>query len=79
MDADKPRPMHQPETFFVGELQEFTGTVVSPDDPSLEPRVQLHVDGPATVTMLCRLPVPARRKGPIEQAVTRRFLESQAG
>jgi hypothetical protein len=30
--------MHQPETEFIGELQEFTGTFISPDDPSLEPR-----------------------------------------
>ena len=38
MNADSPRPMHQPETEFIGELQVFTMTVVSPDDPSLEPR-----------------------------------------
>lgn len=40
MDANSKRPMHQPETEFVGELQEFTMTVVPPDDPSLEPRVR---------------------------------------
>ena len=38
MDANSKRPMHQAETEFIGELQEFTGTVVAPDDPSLEPR-----------------------------------------
>ena len=38
MSANSPRPMHQPETEFIGDLQEFVGTVVSPDDPSLEPR-----------------------------------------
>ena len=40
MDANSKRPMHQPETEFIGELQEFTGTVVPPDDPSLEPRIR---------------------------------------
>ncbi len=40
MNAETPRPMHQPETLFIGELQEFKGTFLSPDDPSLEPRVR---------------------------------------
>ena len=38
MGANSPRPMHQPETEFIGELQEFSGTFIPPDDPSLEPR-----------------------------------------
>ena len=38
MNADSERPMHQPETEFIGELQVFIMPVVSPDDPSLEPR-----------------------------------------
>ena len=38
MTPNTPRPLHQPETEFVGELQEFTGTFLPPDDPSLEPR-----------------------------------------
>jgi hypothetical protein len=33
-------PRHQRETIFVGELQVFTALAVSPDDPSLEPRVR---------------------------------------
>lgn len=34
----KKRPHHQPDTLFIGELQEFTVIALSPDDPSLEPR-----------------------------------------
>ena|SRR6266436_6011132 len=33
-------PLHQPETKFIGEVQKFSGTVFSPDDPRLEPRVR---------------------------------------
>jgi hypothetical protein len=33
-------PLHQPETEFQGELQVFSGPALSPDDPSLEPRVR---------------------------------------
>jgi hypothetical protein len=29
---------HQPETEFTGEVQIFSGSALSPDDPSLEPR-----------------------------------------
>jgi hypothetical protein len=32
--------LHQPETEFHGELQVFSGPALSPDDPSLEPRVR---------------------------------------
>ena len=38
MDANSKRPMHQPETEFIGILQEFTVEALPPDDPSLEPR-----------------------------------------
>ena len=38
MNPKTPRPTHQPETEFIGELQEFSGTFLSPDDPNLEPR-----------------------------------------
>ena len=37
---NKPNPLHQKETEWHGSFQEFTATVVSPDDPSLEPRVR---------------------------------------
>lgn len=38
MTPGTPRPMHQPETEFIGELQVFSVQAVPPDDPSLEPR-----------------------------------------
>lgn len=41
---------------------------------SVEPRVTLRLEDTETLTLLLRLPVPARRKGRIEQAVTRRYL-----
>jgi hypothetical protein len=40
MNSNATNPHHQPETEFTGELQEFTGPALSPDDPSLEPRVR---------------------------------------
>jgi hypothetical protein len=40
MDANSKRPMHQPETEFIGELQLFEGEALPPDDPSLEPRIR---------------------------------------
>ena len=40
MDANSKRPMHQPETEFIGELRLFEGEALSPDDPSLEPRIR---------------------------------------
>ena len=42
---------------------------------SVEPRVTLRLDNPAHVVMLARIAVPARRKGRIEQAILRRFLD----
>ena len=40
MDIDLKRPPHQPDTEFTGDLQVFSGQALSPDDPSLEPRVR---------------------------------------
>jgi hypothetical protein len=40
MSAKPTKPQHQPETGFTGELQEFCGPAVAPDDPGLEPRVR---------------------------------------
>ncbi len=37
-DTDSPRPPHQPETEFTGDLQVFSGLALAPNDPSLEPR-----------------------------------------
>ena len=39
--AGKPtKPHHQAETEFTGERQEFSGTVLDPNDPNLEPRIR---------------------------------------
>jgi hypothetical protein len=40
MSSNASNPHHQPETEFQGELQEFSGPALAPDDPSLEPRVR---------------------------------------
>ncbi len=40
MNPNTANPLHQPETEFHGELQEFSGPALAPDDPSLEPRVR---------------------------------------
>ena len=45
---------------------------------SVEPRVTLRVEDAGKIVMLARVPVPARRKGRIEQAILRRFLQRQA-
>jgi hypothetical protein len=33
-------PLHLPETEFTGELQEFSGQALAPDDPRVEQRVR---------------------------------------
>ena len=40
MDTNHKRPSHQPETEFTGERCDFEAAAVSPDDPSLEPRIR---------------------------------------
>jgi hypothetical protein len=40
MNPNAANPLHQPETEFDGELQVFSGPALTPDDPSLEPRVR---------------------------------------
>jgi hypothetical protein len=37
---NKRNPLHQKETEFHGSFQEFSGTVVSPDHPSVKNRVR---------------------------------------
>lgn len=44
------------------------------DVPSVEPRVTLLFPKPDEIDLLVRFPVPARRKGRIEQALLRRYL-----
>lgn len=41
---------------------------------SVAPRVSLRLDDPEKTSMLVRIPVPARRKGKVEQDILRRFL-----
>jgi hypothetical protein len=40
MNPKPTNPHHQPETECTAEVQEFSGPALSPDDPSLEPRVR---------------------------------------
>ena len=46
------------------------------ETPTQEPRVLLQIDEPFSMRLICRLPTPARRKGRIEQAILRKYLES---
>ncbi len=50
---------------------------VGVDSPSVEPRVTLELREAGKVNLLLRYPAPARRQGPLEQAILRRFLEEQ--
>jgi small-conductance mechanosensitive channel len=45
------------------------------DTPAVDPRVSLRVPEPERIEMSVRVPVPARRKGQIEQAILRRYLD----
>ena len=38
MDANPSRPHHQKETEWDGDLQQFSGSALAPNDPCLEPR-----------------------------------------
>lgn len=42
---------------------------------SVEPRVSLHIDDSKSIVLLARIAVPARRRGRVEQAILRRFLD----
>ena len=44
------------------------------EEPSIEPRVQIQIVEPATYQLVLRLPVPSRKRGRIEQQITRRYL-----
>lgn len=45
------------------------------DTPSVDPRVTFYLHDPGIVKVLLRVPAPARKKGRVEQAIIRRFLE----
>ncbi len=45
------------------------------DTPNVEPRVSIHLPEPERVDLLVRIPVPSARKGRVEQAILRRYLQ----
>jgi small-conductance mechanosensitive channel len=45
------------------------------DTPAVDPRVSIRIAEPERIDLSVRIPVPARRKGQIEQAIVRRYLE----
>ena len=45
------------------------------DAPSVEPRISLEIAEPGRINLLLRIPSPARRKGRVEQAILRRFMD----
>lgn len=44
------------------------------EEPTIEPRVQIQILEPDTYQLVLRLPVPSRKRGRIEQQITRRYL-----
>lgn len=46
--------------------------------PNIDPRIYLNFPTPDIVELLVRIPVPARRKGRIEQSILRRYIELKA-
>ena len=46
------------------------------ESPKTDPRVSVRVPEPKRIDLLLRVPVPARRKGRVEQAILRRFLDA---
>ena len=46
------------------------------DEPTVEPRVQLHINEPGRIDMVLRVPVPTRKRGRAEQDISRRYLEN---
>jgi small-conductance mechanosensitive channel len=48
------------------------------DSPSVEPRVTIDIPEPGKITLLLRVPGPGRRRGPLEQAILRKFLLARA-
>ena len=45
------------------------------ETPNLDPRVIVRVPDAGKILLIVRIPAPARRKGRIEQAIIRRFLD----
>ncbi len=49
------------------------------DTPNLDPRVIVRIPEAGKILLIIRIPTPARRKGRIEQAIIRRFLDEYYG
>ena len=49
------------------------------DTPAVDPRVSIKLNDPERIEMIMRMPVPARRKGQVEQATIRRYLNLNRG
>ncbi|MGD9211702.1 MAG: mechanosensitive ion channel, partial [Desulfobacteraceae bacterium] len=45
------------------------------DEPSVNPRIHVQVASTDTINLILRIPVPTRRRGRLEQTVTRRYLQ----
>lgn len=48
---------------------------ISVDAPSADPRISIVFSKPDEVDLIIRIPVPARRKGRVEQEIIRRYLD----
>src|SRR5690606_21020175 len=46
--------------------------------PPIEPRVSIELPEPGRINLRMRVPVPARRRQRVEQAIIRRYLELTA-
>ncbi len=44
---------------------------------SVEPRISIHLPEPERVNLMLRFPVPAQRKGRVEQAILRRYIATR--
>ncbi|MGD9806989.1 MAG: mechanosensitive ion channel family protein [Deferribacterales bacterium] len=60
-------------------LMEKIGSKTGFEAPNADPRVTITLPDKDTIHLMVRVPVPSRRKGKIEQAILRRFLESFKG
>jgi small-conductance mechanosensitive channel len=45
------------------------------EEPNIEPRVQIQITDPEKYNLVLRLPVPTRKRGRLEQEITRRYLQ----
>lgn len=48
------------------------------EEPTVAPRVSVQIDEPEKINLILRVPVPTRRRGKLEQDITRKYLELMA-